>query len=80
MGTETSALLKAFVEEISHIWPWFFLGVLLGAIIRTWRLHVRMRDSLGKFGLWAVPAAVLIGTSGSRNSCANTARKSCCWR
>jgi uncharacterized membrane protein YraQ (UPF0718 family) len=69
MGAEASALLKGFIGEISHVWPWFFLGVFLGAVIRTWRLHVRMRDSLGKFGMWAIPAAVLIGTVSPLCSC-----------
>jgi uncharacterized membrane protein YraQ (UPF0718 family) len=69
MGAEGSALIKGFLDEIFHIWPWFFLGVFLGAVIRTWRLHVRMRDSLGTFGLWAVPAAVLIGTISPLCSC-----------
>ncbi|MHB8833624.1 MAG: permease, partial [Desulfobacteria bacterium] len=69
MGAEASALLKGLLYEISHVWPWFFLGVFLGAVIRTWRLHVRMRDSLGKFGVWAIPAAVLIGTISPLCSC-----------
>ena len=69
MGAEASALIKGLFEEIFHIWPWFFLGVFLGAVIRTWRLHVRMRDSLGKFGMWAIPAAVLVGTISPLCSC-----------
>lgn len=69
MGAEAAALLKGLFEEIYHIWPYFFLGVLIGALIRTFRLHVRMRDSLGKFGRWAVPAAVMIGTISPLCSC-----------
>ncbi|MFA6147261.1 MAG: permease [bacterium] len=69
MGAEAAALLKGMFGEIYHILPWFFLGVVLGAVIRTWRLHVRMRDSLGKFGVWAIPAAVLVGTISPLCSC-----------
>jgi uncharacterized membrane protein YraQ (UPF0718 family) len=69
MGAEAAALLEATLEEVSHVWPWFFLGVAIGAVIRTFRLHVRMRDSLGRFGMWAVPAAVLIGTISPLCSC-----------
>jgi len=69
MGAEATVLGKAFLEEIVHVSPYFFLGVFLGAVIRTWRLHVRMRDSLGRFGVWAVPAAVLVGTISPLCSC-----------
>lgn len=69
MGAEVAALGKEFLQEVSHVWPWFFLGVAIGAVIRTFRLHVRMRDSLGRFGLWAVPAAVLVGTISPLCSC-----------
>jgi len=66
---EALAIGKDFLEEVWHVLPYFFLGVFLGAVIRTWRLHVRMRDSLGKFGSWAIPAAVLVGTISPLCSC-----------
>lgn len=69
MGAEATALGRALLEEVWHVLPYFLLGVFLGAVIRTWRLHVRMRDSLGRFGLWAVPAAVLVGTISPLCSC-----------
>ena len=69
MGAEAAAIGRGFLEEIIHVSPYFFLGVFLGAVIRTWRLHVRMRDSLGRFGMWAIPAAVLVGTISPLCSC-----------
>ncbi|MBI5419434.1 MAG: permease [Deltaproteobacteria bacterium] len=55
--------------ELRHILPYFLLGVGIGAVIRTYRLHVRMRDSLGRFGAYAIPAAVLIGVISPLCSC-----------
>jgi len=69
MATELLRLSDMFVGELRHIWPYFFLGVGIGAVIRTFRLHVRMRDSLGTFGAFAIPAAVLIGVISPLCSC-----------
>jgi len=69
VGAEAAVLGREFVGEIVHVLPYFFLGVFLGAVIRTWRLHVRMRDSLGRFGMWAIPVAVLVGTISPLCSC-----------
>jgi uncharacterized membrane protein YraQ (UPF0718 family) len=59
----------ALAEELWHILPYFLLGVAIGAAIRTYRLHVRMRDSLGRFGAYAIPAAILVGTISPLCSC-----------
>lgn len=69
MPAELVKLTDMFLEELRHIWPYFFLGVGIGAVIRTFRLHVRMRDSLGKFGAFAIPAAVLVGVISPLCSC-----------
>lgn len=69
MAAELLRLLDMFVDELRHIWPYFFLGVAIGAVIRTFRLHVRMRDSLGAFGAFAIPAAVLVGVISPLCSC-----------
>lgn len=66
---EAAVLLRMATDEIAHLWPYFLAGVLIGAAIRTFRLHVRMRDSLGKYGSLAVPAAVLAGTISPLCSC-----------
>ena len=69
MPSEPAVLARMFLEEVWHVLPYFLLGVAIGAVIRTFRLHVRMRDSLGRFGAWAVPAAVLVGTISPLCSC-----------
>ncbi len=69
MGGELSILGIAVAREIWHVLPYFLAGVGIGAAIRTFRLHVRMRDSLGRFGAFAVPAAVLVGTISPLCSC-----------
>ncbi len=69
MGGELSVLGIAVAREIWHVLPYFLAGVGIGAAIRTFRLHVRMRDSLGRFGAFAVPAAVLVGTISPLCSC-----------
>ena len=66
---ELLALGRAFAEELWHVAPYFALGVAVGAVIRTFRLHVRMRDSLGTFGALAVPAAIVVGMISPLCSC-----------
>ncbi len=68
-GREALALGRMFAGELWHVAPYFFLGVAVGAVIRTLRLHVRMRDSLGRFGALAVPAAIAIGMISPLCSC-----------
>jgi uncharacterized membrane protein YraQ (UPF0718 family) len=58
-----------FLEELWHVSPYFLLGVAIGALIRTFRLHVRMRDALGTFGSWAIPGAILIAVISPLCSC-----------
>lgn len=59
----------AMAWELWHVLPYFLLGVGVGAVIRTYRLHVRMRDSLGRFGAYAIPGAILVGTISPLCSC-----------
>jgi len=66
---ELAALGRAFAAEAWYVSPYFLAGVLIGAAIRTFRLHVRMRDSLGRYGALAVPAAVVAGTISPLCSC-----------
>ncbi len=67
--TELLALSDMFVEELRGIWIYFFLGVFIGAVIRTYRVHVRMRNRLARFGIFAIPVAVLVGTFSPLCSC-----------
>ncbi len=58
-----------FLEELWHVFPYFLIGVGIGAVIRTFRLHVRMRDALGSFGAWAIPGAIMIAVISPLCSC-----------
>jgi uncharacterized membrane protein YraQ (UPF0718 family) len=69
MKEELLHLGGALAWELWHVMPFFLLGVAIGAVIRTYRLHVRMRDSLGRFGAYAIPAAILVGTISPLCSC-----------
>ncbi|MBI5657494.1 MAG: permease, partial [Geobacter sp.] len=69
MRNELFSIGEALASEIWHVLPYFLLGVAVGAVIRTYRLHVRMRDSLGAFGAFAIPAAILVGTISLLCSC-----------
>ncbi|MBM2828129.1 MAG: hypothetical protein HW408_661, partial [Actinobacteria bacterium] len=69
MKEELLHLGGALAWELWHVLPFFLLGVAIGAVIRTYRLHVRMRDSLGRFGAYAIPAAILVGTISPLCSC-----------
>src|SRR5512139_1853897 len=61
--------VKILFAELWHVTPYFLIGVAIGAILRTVRIHVRMRDFLGKYGTLAIPAAVLVGTISPLCSC-----------
>jgi len=60
IARELAALGRDFWEGILHIIPFFLIGVLIGAWIRTYKFHVRLRKHLPRFGAWAVLAATLI--------------------
>lgn len=69
MAGELARLGTMFADEVRYVLPYFLAGVAIGAVIRTYRLHVRMRDSLGKYGPLAIPAAVLVGAISPLCSC-----------
>jgi uncharacterized membrane protein YraQ (UPF0718 family) len=48
-------------EGLAHVF-WFFLsGVLIAAVIRTYRIHVRARKYLPQLGFWGIFVGTLIG-------------------
>ncbi len=69
MAEELLALGRMLAGETWHVLPYFLAGVGIGALIRTDRVLVRRRDSLGRFGSWAIPAAVLVGFISPLCSC-----------
>ncbi len=50
------------VNEIKGILPYFLVGVILEALIRTYKLHVKIRKSLTKYGYAAIFLSTLVGT------------------
>lgn len=60
VSLELAALGRDFWDGIWHILPFLAIGVLIGAAIRTWKFHVRLRKSLPNFGSWAVLGATVI--------------------
>jgi hypothetical protein len=48
-------------EALGHVFWYFLAGVLIAALIRTYKVHVRARKHLPRLGLWGIFAATLIG-------------------
>ena len=61
IAAELAALGKDFWEGVLHILPFFLAGVLIAAVIRTYRLHVRLRKHLPRFGFWGIFVATGVG-------------------
>ena len=58
------------LHELLYILPYLAIGVLFEAIIRTLKWHVKIRHALTKFGLFAIPAATLLGIASPLCACA----------
>jgi uncharacterized membrane protein YraQ (UPF0718 family) len=58
---ELSILGRDFLLAVEHVWVYFLIGVVVGALIRTFRLHVKIRKALPRFGFWGVFAATGVG-------------------
>ncbi len=63
-------LVKAIGEEFLYILPYLVIGVLFEAIIRTLKWHVKIRKALTRFGIQAIPVAVLLGVASPLCACA----------
>lgn len=57
-------------KEFVYILPYLAFGVLLEAIIRTFKWHVKIRWALVRFGIWAIPAATVLGLASPLCACA----------
>ena len=61
LAVEIIGLGRDLWEALDHVF-WFFLsGVLIAAVIRTYRLHVRARKYLPQLGFWGIFVGTLIG-------------------
>ncbi|GAB4270250.1 MAG: hypothetical protein Kow0092_24560 [Deferrisomatales bacterium] len=63
-------LLVGLWDEFLYILPYLLLGVLFEATIRTLKWHVKIRKALTRFGIFAVPAAALLGVASPLCACA----------
>jgi uncharacterized membrane protein YraQ (UPF0718 family) len=57
-------------KEFVYILPYLAVGVLIEAIIRTFKWHVKIRKILVRLGPWAIPAAALLGVVSPLCACA----------
>jgi hypothetical protein len=57
-------------KEFVYILPYLAVGVLIEAIIRTFKWHVKIRKVLVRLGPWAIPAAALLGVVSPLCACA----------
>ena len=57
-------------REILYILPFLMLGVLLEAIIRTFKWHVKIRKALTHFGALSIVVATLLGLVSPLCACA----------
>ncbi len=63
-------LLLGIWDELLYILPYLLIGVLLEAIIRTMKWHVKIRHALTRFGGLAIILATLLGTISPLCACA----------
>lgn len=57
-------------KEFLFILPYLAIGVLLEAIIRTFKWHVKIRKAMVGFGPWAIPIAAILGVVSPLCACA----------
>lgn len=57
-------------DELLYILPFLVVGVLLEAIIRTFKWHVKIRKALTRFGVLAIGMATLLGVASPLCACA----------
>jgi uncharacterized protein len=54
-------MLTVIVDEITQMWWFFLLSILLVGIIKGYRLDMRIRNSVNRHGITGVILAVLVG-------------------
>ena len=67
---DLSHFLVHLGEELLFILPYLVIGVLLEAIIRTFKWHVKIRKALTHFGGWSILMATLLGVASPLCACA----------
>jgi len=66
---EAEGFGKELLAEIETIWPYFVAGVVIGGVIRTAKLHLKLRRALTRHGTGAIFLATLLGVGSPLCSC-----------
>lgn len=66
----TVHLAIALWEEFIFILPYLVIGVLLEAVIRTFKWHVKIRKALTRYGALSIVLATLLGVASPLCACA----------
>lgn len=61
IGREIAGIAADLWEALGHVFWYFLAGVLIAAVIRTYKVHVKARKYLPRLGFWGIFAATLIG-------------------
>ena len=69
-GATALELLQDIGAEALYILPYLAVGVLLEAIIRTFKWHVKIRHALTRFGSFSIVVATLLGVASPLCACA----------
>ncbi len=69
-GATLLELLHEMWVELLYILPYLAFGVLLEAIIRTFKWHVKIRHALTRFGHFSIVMATILGIASPLCACA----------
>ncbi|MEW6086930.1 MAG: permease [bacterium] len=58
---EIAFLSTELWKEFIYVLPFFILGVAIDSVIRTFKLHLKLRSAIEKLGYFAIPGAMLAG-------------------
>lgn len=53
--------MKELIREIIYVFPFLMIGVAIDSVIRTFKLHVKLRKAIGGFGYFGILGATLVG-------------------
>ncbi|PLX74544.1 MAG: hypothetical protein C0615_09340 [Desulfuromonas sp.] len=69
-GSVLVEILHEMWEELLYILPYLAVGVLMEAIIRTFKWHVKIRHALTRFGGFSIVMATILGVASPLCACA----------
>lgn len=57
------------LAEIGDVWIYFMIGILIAGYIRTYKLHIRLRKTLVRYGFLSIFIAAFVGVFSPLCSC-----------